>query len=79
MNNSLLKKNPTLIAPPSSPKHANTAQLQPITIAHQIIVSLDNVIECESPRENDIGNEYFIGYSNSLDSNEILEIISSAK
>ena len=79
MDLSLLKKNPTLIAPPSSPKHANTAQLQPITIAHQINVSLDNVIECESPRENDIGNEYFIGYSNILDSNEVLEIISSAK
>tara|TARA_B100001758_G_C18300486_1_gene552055 strand:+ start:200 stop:439 length:240 start_codon:yes stop_codon:yes gene_type:complete len=79
MDLSLLKKNPTLIAPPSSPKHTNTAQLQPITIAHQITVSLDNVIECESPRENDIGNEYFIGYENMTDSNEILNIISSAK
>ena len=79
MNNSLLKKKPTLIAPPSSPKHANTAQLPPITIAHQITVSLDNIIECESPRKNNIGNEYFIGYPNILDSKEILDIISSAK
>lgn len=79
MNNSLLKKKPTLIAPPSSPKHANTAQLPPITIAHQITVSLDNIIECESPRKNDIGNEYFIGYPNISESDDMVELISSAK
>tara|TARA_Y100001980_G_C14501626_1_gene277523 strand:- start:805 stop:1044 length:240 start_codon:yes stop_codon:yes gene_type:complete len=79
MDNSVLKKNPTLIAPPSSPKHASTAQLPPITIAHQITVSLDNVIECESPRENDIGNEYFIGYPDISESDDMVELISSAK
>ncbi len=78
MNNSLLK-NPTLIAPPSSPKHASTAQLPPITIAHQITVSLDNIIECETPRENEIGNEYFIGYPNISEPDDMVELISSAK